>query len=259
MAIKGQAGSTLEGQLREALAHSTLFLEYQPIVSVPGHEVVGAEALLRWNSAHGVRFPNAFVPMIEHSNLLSSIGYWVVVRATRQVAKWREETGKDLRVYVNVSPHQFYEPGFLTKIHEILATTNFPSNRLTLEITEHSPLSRQSLTGEKVRLVQDGGVHVALDDFGTGYNTIEALQAIQADTVKIDQAIVVDVLRHEWSAQIVEVMIRAGRTLGLQQVVEGVETLEHSALIESFGPDFAQGFYYGRPALPDDFERLYLT
>lgn len=248
--------AALEIEIRDAVSNGQLFLEYQPIVSLPARTVVGAEALLRWNHASGVRYPASFLPAIEQSDVMHAVARWVLNSACAQLAQWRAD-GRDLNVSVNITPRQLVERPFLLEVQRMLEQHRIPRNRLMLEITENSVLSRKSAASPWVRELQALGVRIALDDLGAGFNTAIALQALATDTVKIDGALVTNAHRNAWHAQVLGGILTICRRLGLQQIIEGVELEEQHTIVERFDAELAQGYLYGRPVPCDEFARLH--
>jgi EAL domain-containing protein (putative c-di-GMP-specific phosphodiesterase class I) len=235
----------LETDLKHALENEELRLFYQPIVHLADEQLLGYEALVRWeHPTRGLLPPAAFLSAAEDNRLTSKLGAWVLHRACTDAAAWPE----DLRVHVNISARHLAEEGFSELVAEALAQSGLDPSRLELEITESTALFAAEATLHSVAVVTDQGVTLALDDFGTGYSAITALHRLPIHTVKIDRSFVADVVTEPATAALVQGLLQLGRGMGLQVIAEGIEDLDQAAWLLDHGCAMAQGYAFGRPA-----------
>jgi len=235
----------IEHDLRHATARRELSLVYQPQARTSDQEILGFEALLRWNSRDRGRIsPDVFIPIAEESGLILSIGEWVLREACREAASWKEP----LTVAVNVSAVQLHSAHFAQLVHEVLIETGLSPRRLELEITETAlvrDFNRALLTLRQLKAL---GVRIAMDDFGTGYSSLSNLRAFPFDKIKIDGSFIRSVNGNGQAATIVRAVLGLGRGLELPVLAEGVETAEELAFLNIEACDEVQGFLVGRPA-----------
>ncbi len=244
---------TLETSLRAALRDDVLQLHYQPIVRIADRAIVGAEALLRWHDAeHGDVPPQTFIPLAEESGLIHALGEWVVEKASRQCAEWRE-AGLQLSVSINMSARQFYREGLAQRITDIVRRNGCEPSWLELEVTETSLLHDLDAIRASLQELRDQGFAVAIDDFGTGYSSLTHLKHFPIDTLKIDISFIADLETDPGDAAITEAIIGLARGLGLKVVAEGVGTREQLAFLEARGCHAFQGFWISRPMPPEFF------
>jgi diguanylate cyclase (GGDEF)-like protein len=240
----------LEGGLREALANGELHLDYQPQVRLPGGEISGVEALLRWRHPHlGPISPAEFVPMAERLGLIEAIGEWVLREACAEAMRWDRD---DVEVAVNVSPRQLATDAFLDAVRETLADTGLAAHRLCLEITETAVVADVGGTRAMLARLRELGVLLAVDDFGVGHASLRHLrQLLPVDLLKIDKSFVDGVVADTEDAAIVGAVVRLAAGLGLECVAEGVEDAEQAAALSALGCDVAQGYFFARPLAPE--------
>jgi diguanylate cyclase (GGDEF)-like protein len=238
-----RARRAMQQDLRNALQNNELLLHYQPQATMSG-EVVGFEALLRWNSpAHGLVPPSTFVPLAEESGLVIEIGEWVLREACREAASWR----KPLKIAVNLSAVQFQHGDLPSTVHAVLLETGLSPLRLELEITESVLIGDLARTVAILRRLKAFGVNIAMDDFGTGYSSLSYLQSFPFDKIKIDRSFISSVERNVQSAAIVRAVIGLAQGLDLPVIAEGVESREQLAFLERECCDEVQGYFVGRP------------
>src|SRR5581483_10691399 len=215
---------TLERALRAALKDNALRLHYQPVVRIEDGQVVGAEALLRWNHAeHGDVPPPVFIPLAEESGLIHSLGEWVLRTAARQCAQWRD-AGLALTVSVNMSARQFYREDLAQRFVDIVQSVGCEPAWIELEVTETSLLHDLDAIRTVLHQLRDQGFSVAIDDFGTGYSSLTHLKQFPIDTLKIDISFIADLESDPGDAAITEAIIALARGLGLRVVADGVGT-----------------------------------
>lgn len=247
-----QARRALESDLRQAMASGGLRLNFQPLVDLHTREIVGAEALLRWQ--HPVRGnvpPDAFIGLAERTGLIVPIGAWVLEEACRQAMTWE----RDLKIAVNVSPVQFRDPSFLGTVCRVLADTGLPASRLELEITESLLLADTDETLNMLERLHGMGIAIAMDDFGTGYSSLGTLHRFRFDKVKIDRGFIRNLGENPRAAAIVRAIVGMTEALGIRTNAEGVETEEQAARLREEGCSEVQGWLFGRPLEAADFAR----
>lgn len=233
---------SLEHDLRQAIAKDQLVLHYQPLVQLHSGEVVGVEALVRWNHPErGLVPPNHFIPLAEDTGLILSIGEWVLRTACQQAAQW-----PGLVVAVNLSPVQFKSRDLVETVSQILRETDLPPGRLELEITESVLLHDSAAALAVLERLKSAGVRIAMDDFGTGYSSLGYLNSFPFDKIKIDQSFIRD-LDAEKSNAIVRSVVSLGQSLKMITTAEGVETLGQAEFLRQVGCEQVQGYLYSRP------------
>ena len=247
-----QAEAEMRVLLEQALHEGRLVLHYQPIVASAG-TVLGVEALIRLEHPEkGLLAPAAFFSALDHPRLARPIGRFVLETALRQGAIWQRE-GMPLRISVNISTRHLLDARFLEDLQEALANhPGLPPEQVEIEITESAPLS--DMAGAQVLLgaCHRRGVRVALDDFGTGNASLTYLQQLPAQSIKIDQRFVRDIINDPKDLAIVAAVITASRMLGLEVIAEGVETAEHAGLLAKMGCSHLQGYLFSRPLPAED-------
>jgi diguanylate cyclase (GGDEF)-like protein len=251
---------TLESKLRRALERDEFQLVYQPIVDVQSRDIVGMEALLRWNEPEiGMIPPVEFVSLAEETGLIVPIGEWVLNQAARQNVHWQQQGLPHLRVAVNVASRQFMGASLLPIVQRALNSAGLHPQYLVLELTEGSLISVDAAVRSTLMALREQGIHISVDDFGTGYSSLSYLKHLPFDHLKIDRTFIIDVTRNRDDAAIVQAVIAMGHGLDLQVIAEGVETEEQLAFLLQHGCDSAQGFLFSEPLAADAFEKLLKT
>ena len=249
--------TTLEHEMRGAIARHELRLVFQPVVAVPSVRPVGAEALLRWQHPElGNVRPDEFIPLAEECGMIAKLGAWVLDRACLQLSQWLAD-GHDVWLSVNVSPREFHAPEYVVQVAEALRRHGVPPQRLVLEVTEHAVADDLDELIRRLTDLRRTGVRIALDDFGAGYSSLGQLRRLPIDILKIDHSLVAE---HEPVAPVgqdgpafapmVDVVMRLGHQLGLEVIAEGVTNPAELAAVVAAGCRFGQGqlFGWGVPA-----------
>ena len=249
----------LEGDLRWALERDEFRVHYQPVVRLDNGELIGMEALARWeHPERGLLPPSEFIPLAEEVGLIGPIDQLILHEACRQMKEWQELYPSDsfLVIGVNVSAKQLSHPEFLAStIKDCLKATGLDPQRLTLEITE-SALVEDKLCMDALRRLEGLGVRFALDDFGTGYSSLSYLRRLPAGLLKIDRSFL-DKISYDSRDQIIlSGVIDIASKLGLNVLAEGVETPEQLARVKTLGCHLAQGFYFSKPLPAEEAEKL---
>jgi diguanylate cyclase (GGDEF)-like protein/PAS domain S-box-containing protein len=236
-------------ELREAIAEKQFTLAYQPVVNLDPFEVVGLEALLRWqHPTLGEVQPLDFIPLAEESGLIVQIGRWVLLEACFYASRLRELIGRDLEIAVNVSARQLQHPEFLEHVDNALQRADLPAHLLTLELTESVLVASGERAEQQLAVLKERGVKLALDDFGTGYASLAYLQRLPVDVVKIDRSFTAKIDSGAADLALLEGIVGLGKALGLQLVAEGIERVAQQGIVQELGCHGAQGFHFGRPA-----------
>ncbi|GAB4216139.1 MAG: hypothetical protein OHK0012_17800 [Synechococcales cyanobacterium] len=239
---------TLERDLRQAIEQEQLFLTYQPRIDLKTGQVVGAEALIRWQHPHlGLVSPARFIPIAEESGLILPIGEWVLRQACRQSYLWKQAGFAPLRMAINVSAVQFQQQSLGQVLQVILQETHLTPREVELELTESTVIGDVQRSIDTLRGLREMGSTIALDDFGTGYSSLSYLSRMPFDILKIDQSFVRSMTEQPESLAIVEAIVALAKSLKLRITAEGVETLAHLRTLVALGCDEAQGYFIARP------------
>jgi EAL domain-containing protein (putative c-di-GMP-specific phosphodiesterase class I) len=246
-----------EHRLRAALGKNQFRLYYQPKVSLATGRVVGVEALLRWlDPVRGLLAPGAFLPILESTGLITSVGEWALMQAAEDCKRWERLGFPPVRVAVNAAPVQLRRRDFASKV--IDAAAGLSSDQgwgLDIEITEGALLDDSAWTVRTLRVLRSAGVQVAIDDFGTGYSSLSRLSQLPVDTLKIDRSFT-SRLPEASGYTLVSTIIGLARAFSMTTVAEGVETVEQLSVLARAGCDQSQGYLHSRPVAAHDFELL---
>jgi len=242
----------IKRELAWTLAAQGFELHYQPIIKAEGGATVGVEALLRWNhSTRGYVPPSLFVPVAEEAGLMDRLGEFALRRAIADAARWPA-----LYVAVNLSPLQVRDRAFIDLVASVLSETGFEPSRLVLEMTESVLIDKPEETTARLQELRALGVRLALDDFGSGYSSLSYLQKLPFDKLKIDRSFVAGLNRSANGGVIIQAVVTLGRALGMEIVIEGVETDEQRVLLRLAGCNEMQGYLFARPGPGDEIDRL---
>jgi len=237
-----------EKDLRDALLRNQLHLVYQPLIRYSDHRVVGVEALLRWeHPEHGMIPPDLFIPLAEANPSIIDIGEWALDQACCQLRDWHDQGFTDLRMAVNLSTVQLHHAELPRVVNNLLQMYRLPPGSLELEVTETSLMEDISTAAQHLLSLRRSGALIAIDDFGTGYSSLSYLKSLPLDKIKIDKSFVQDLIDDDDDATIVRAIIQLGKSLGMQVIAEGVETLEQETYVISEGCHEGQGYLYSKP------------
>jgi diguanylate cyclase (GGDEF)-like protein/PAS domain S-box-containing protein len=249
----------LESSIRPGLDRGEFIVHYQPQVNTSDFQLVGMEALVRWqHPALGLLYPTEFISLAEDSGLIIPLGDWVLRTACFQNKLWQVAGLKPQRLSVNFSARQFQMPTFIQTVAEVLKETNLDPKWLELELTESSIMKDPDQAIEKLHELKLMGIKVAIDDFGTGYSSLNYLKRFPIDTLKIDKSFISDVCKDPHDTAIVRAIVTLGHALDLTVVAEGVETREQLEYLNELECDVVQGFLFSKSLSADDFEDLLL-
>ena len=242
----GRGGGRREGLRTDAAG--TLELHYQPVVDAGDGRVVGVESLVRWHHPRlGTLPPDAFVPLAEESHLIGRLGRWTLESACAQLARWRREGTRDLKVAVNLSARQLGDPSLADDLARILERHEIRPGSLELELTETAATGDVAATGATLARLRALGVSIAIDDFGTGHSSMSRLRTLPFDRLKIDREFVRDVATNGDHRAICGALIALARELELEVLAEGAETSSEVEVLRGQGCEVFQGFYFHRP------------
>lgn len=245
----------LESRLRDALARDGLTLNYQPMIDLASGEVIGFEALARWNDPElGTVFPNDFIPVAEESGLIVQLGRWAVHEALRQLADWDFQANEivPIKMSVNLSSIQIARDDIAAMIADALALNGIAGHRLTIELTESALVDDPAKCRALLETLKRADISVAMDDFGTGFSNLASLQSLPIDVLKMDRSFVTDMLVDKDKLEIVRTILSLSRTLGMKTTAEGIEDSSAAAALREMGCTYAQGYYFARPLSADD-------
>ena len=238
----------LEKDLREALLGNQLYLAYQPQIRYSDHRVVGVEALLRWqHPEHGMIPPDLFIPLAEANGSIIDIGEWVLDQACCQLREWHDQGFTELRMAVNLSTVQLHHAELPRVVNNLLQMYRLPPGSLELEVTETSLMEDINTAAQHLLNLRRSGALIAIDDFGTGYSSLSYLKSLPLDKIKIDKSFVQDLFDDDDDSTIVRAIIQLGKSLGMQVIAEGVETLEQETYVITEGCHEGQGYLYSKP------------
>jgi diguanylate cyclase len=247
------AGWDLETQLANALEHGDLVMNYQPKLSLPKLEVVGTEALMRWNRPDtGNVPPEIFIDVAEMTGQIDPLTRFAFHRALRQLGEWPKSVGA-VGVAVNVTPSIVCNPELVEVIRNAAGLWTVEVSRLTVEVTENALMVDRERSHRVLTELRELGARISIDDFGTGYSSLSYLKQIPADELKIDKSFVMNMMADDADRKIVEQVVALGHSFGLDVVAEGVESAEVAAKLAEMGCDYAQGFHYAKPLPPQEF------
>ncbi|HKP82660.1 MAG TPA: EAL domain-containing protein [Pyrinomonadaceae bacterium] len=247
----------LESNLRSGLDKSEFIVHYQPQVDIRGFQLVGMEALVRWqHPSLGLLYPSEFVSLAEDSGLIVALGDWILRTACAQNKVWQDKGLMPMCLSVNFSARQFQQPTFITDVAQILKDTNLDPRWLELELTESSIMKDPEEAIVKLHELKLMGIKVAVDDFGTGYSSLNYLKRFPIDTLKIDKTFVSDVCKDPHDTAIVRAIINLGHALDLTVIAEGVETKEQLQYLSALECDAVQGFLFSKALSATAFEEL---
>lgn len=241
----------IEENLHEALKSKELFIEYQPRFDMSGQCMTGAEALIRWRHPEkGLIPPSEFIPVAENSDLIITIGRFVLNEACYTAKQWLDN-GHQVPVSVNLSPQQLHDPHIISDIQQALKNSQLPPDHLELEITETQVIDNIDQVSGTLTTLRQMGVRLSVDDFGTGYSSLIYLKKLPFNTVKIDRSFVADVPGDSDDEILIGAIISMSHSLNLSVVAEGVETAEQLAFLKALGCNEIQGFLLAKPGSPE--------
>jgi len=247
----------LESELPIAIETNQLILHYQPQVDTVTYKMVGVEGLIRWNHPElGMITPNDFIPMAEEAGMIIRLGEWVLREGFLQAKQWQDD-GLNLKVGLNVSMQQFHHPTFVLTLIRLVEETKVDPTRIDLEITEVSAVEDIEETVLTMNRLKDLGFTISIDDFGTGYSSLSRLADFPIDTLKIPREFVEKIQPATTGYSMISSIIHLAKSLHLEVIAEGVETLEQVNVLNRLECSRMQGYYFGRPMPAEQIPALY--
>ena len=253
LAAEHQSKIEIEKALTEALQHGGFRLALQPQLSLTTGEVVGAEALLRWDHpAEGLKMPDTFIPVAEQTGLVSEIGDWVAAEVALILSTW-QRAGLEHRIAFNVSPRQLDRADFFPRLRHIFAEQNVPLSLIELEFTESAVMEVSQQILDEIASLREAGARVAIDDFGTGYSNLARLRSMPVDRVKLDPSLICDIERSEQARVVVQAVVQLIHGVGCEIVAEAVENSAQADILRAMGCQIVQGFVFAEPMFEPDY------
>jgi diguanylate cyclase len=242
-----------EKALTEAVQRGEFVLAYQPQLSLFTGELVGTEALLRWNHPRdGLCLPGSFIPVAESTGLISEIGDWVIGEISATLGNWHRD-GFDRRVAFNVSPRQLDRVDFFSRLRHALADNGVPLSMVELEFTETAAMRASEAVVAEIAALRADGVRISIDDFGTGYSNLSRLRTLPLDRVKLDPSLIADIEQSERARVIVQAVIQLIKGVDCEIVAEAVETSAQADILRAMGCHTIQGFVFAEPMFEDEY------
>ncbi len=249
----------IEILLRNVVFDEEFELNFQPQFKISSNELIGAEALLRWNSPmKGSISPSDFIPIAEETGIILDIGRWVINKAIRQICYWNEKYQSDLTIGINISPKQIDSVGFIADIRKIIEHNSFNLKWIDLEITESSAMNTNIMMDEILTELSSMGIQISIDDFGTGYSSLSYIKRFDIDRLKIAKELIDNISSDHNALLIVRAIIMMAKGMGLVTIAEGVETEEQLNILKMLRCDEVQGYILSKPLSAAVFEEIYL-
>ena len=251
----------LERDIMKAMLRDEFFFVMQPILDSASHKVIGAEALMRWQTKERIVNPDEFIPFLEESGLIIDVGERVLGKIFEHTAsmKARDLLPIGFKTAINISAKQLAKNDFIDWLASLLAKHNVNPSDIEIEITESVALNNMNDTIRKITSLKKMGITFSLDDFGTGYSSLSHLRDLPVDKLKIDRSFINDITVDEQDANLVRSIIQLSANLGLKTVAEGVETEEQVQWLLNNGDILFQGYYFSKPVGPEEFEDRFLS
>lgn len=239
-----------------SIYNNEMYINYQPQYDLVSRNIIGYEALLRWNNEQiGQVPPMEFIPIAEENGLIFTLGNWVLRNACIQNSKWIQQGFNNIMA-VNISALQFEQDNFVQIVKDVLEETKLPAEFLELEITETVLIKSLEKSIKTIRKLKKLNVKVSLDDFGTGYSSLNYLKRLPLDKVKIDKTFIDDIALSQNSKSILQSIVELAHTINLEVIAEGIETNEQNKILNEMNCDIGQGYYYSKPISSIEVEKI---
>jgi diguanylate cyclase (GGDEF) domain len=250
----------IEIKLKKAVFDKEFQLYYQPQVYCNNGTLCGFETLIRWYQGDGQFIsPLDFIPIAEEVGMIVPLGYWIMENAAKQLADWKSQTGKSIRISVNVSTKQLVEMDFIQRLQDTLTQYNIPPELFEIEITESYQIENSINILDTLNRIERLGVSIAIDDFGTGYSSLYYIKNIPAQRIKIAKELIDNIESDVYSNSILQMVISIAKVKGIKVIAEGVETKEQWECLKELGCDEIQGFFFARPMPAGEIETKWLN
>ena len=258
--IKARERLDFENDVRKAVSNEEFELYYQPQIDLATGEIIGAEALTRWqHETRGMVSPGDFIPVIEELSLIIPFTDWVIRHSSQQKLSWQELGLPPLRIAINISSKHFAQQKIPEKLLQALQTFNLDPQYFELELTESVLAENSTETLEILKQIKSLGMNIAVDDFGTGFSSLVYLKQFPIDIIKIDRFFVKDILTSTQDAAIVKAIIAMAHSMDMKVIAEGIETVEQYDLLQKMGCDFGQGFLFSAAVAANELTKMSLN
>lgn len=249
----------IEQELRNVLEHNELFMMYQPQINLDGN-IHGVEALVRWkNPTLGMVPPDQFIPVAETSGQIGKMGRFIISRTLKEMKDVQKTLGITFQTSINISVRQFMEVGFLDYFLEMIREYKMNNITITMEITENLFIEDMEYILPLLIEIKRANIQISMDDFGTGYSSLSMLQKLPIDELKIDKSFIDTMVENDTTQKMVQNIIAIGKNFNMHVVAEGVETEAQKALLQSYGCDLFQGYYFAKPLSKEDLMQFFST
>lgn len=249
----------IELLLRKADFNNEFQMFFQPQFSLPNKELIGAEALIRWNKeGYGYISPSEFIPIAEEINYIIPIGTWVMQETINHISRWNKNYGSELKIGINISPKQLDSVGFIENLKRMLETSSIDPKWLDIEITESIAIEGEFRITEIFNLFERIGVSISIDDFGTGYSSLSYIKMFPFDRIKIAKPLIDTLCSDFYDRQIVKAIIMLAKAIGIKTIAEGVEKQDQLDILTDLGCEEIQGYLLGKPMSAAEFEKMFL-
>jgi len=247
----------MASDIKDALENRHIRLYFQPIYNQPHYKIAGAEVLIRWHHPkRGIIMPDSFIPLAEKSGMIVDITMFVLNEAMKQLKNWKTFGFKPIELSVNLSARDFENDKFVDNVKTLVDKYDIAPFKLKAEVTEHTSMINPHQTSTILNALKDMKIDISLDDFGTGYSSFEYLTDFPIDSLKIDKSFIIDIGKNEKHRKIVSSMVKLAHSLDMSVIAEGVEKKDDLELLQEFGVDFFQGYYFSKPIPLLEFQHL---
>ena len=260
MSVSAMERLDLENSLKAAFENDEFLIHYQPVIDLHKNEIVGVEALLRWQHPDkGMIMPDDFLPTVENSGLIIALGEWLIFSVCKQIRAWQDAGLKGQNVSINLAPRQFKEQDLVALFTQAIAENNIEGSSLSVEVTECTLIDNVGGVESSLKKLRNMGLKVMLDDFGTGYASLAYLKDFPVDVVKIDRKFISGIPDNPDDSAIVDAIAGLTRGLKLNLLAEGVETESQLSVLKGVGCQYGQGFYWSKALPGDEYEQFYMN
>ena len=260
MSVSAMERLDLENSLKAAFENDEFLIHYQPVIDLHKNEIVGVEALLRWQHPDkGMIMPDDFLPTVENSGLIIALGEWLIFSVCKQIRAWQDAGLKGQNVSINLAPRQFKEQDLVALFTQAIAENNIDGSSLSVEVTECTLIDNVGGVESSLKKLRNMGLKVMLDDFGTGYASLAYLKDFPVDVVKIDRKFICGIPDNPDDSAIVDAIAGLTRGLKLNLLAEGVETESQLSVLKGVGCQYGQGFYWSKALPGDEYEQFYMN
>ncbi len=260
LSVSAMERMDLENSLKAAFEKDEFLIHYQPVIDIDKNEIIGVEALLRWQHPDkGMIQPTDFVPTVENSGLIIALGEWMIFSVCKQIRVWKDAGLKNQNVSINLAPRQFKEQDLVALFTQAIAENNIEGSSLSVEVTERTLIDNVGEVESTLKKLRNMGIKVMLDDFGTGYASLAYLKNFPVDVVKIDREFISGIPDNPGDSAIVDAIAGLTRGLKLDLLAEGVETESQLSALKSIGCHYGQGYYWSKALPGDEYEQFYMN